>query len=95
MNIILDEMYKIAYVNISPIKAVFNDDCECTRLYVISHSDNNYNQAEFTYHLTCDDGIFHYTGRCIICDSNYSNWSGDNQTPFSFVANCINATIID
>ena len=94
MNIIFDSQVNMAYIQIAPIKVSFMDICDCTRLYVISH-DNFYNQAQITYHLACDDGVYRYTSHCTISNNDYATWPGDNSYPFTFVANCIGATIIE
>lgn len=94
MNIQFDNNNSISFVDIVPIRATFIDTSDCTRLYV-SIRDNLSCEAHASWHLGCEDSTFHASGWCIIDDGPYTEWSGDNQFPFIFVANSIGLTIID
>ena len=83
------------YVGINPIKVKFNDITNATRLYVSLQYDNLSSLAQFGYCLTDDNTQILLSDTIGITGDDYINWGGDNNFPFTFVANNIGLTIIE
>lgn len=84
MKMITDDTNSI-YVEIDSFKAKFTDTLDVSRLYVIINSDV-LNQCQFSYRL-CDNLKNNATIGIIMCTGDdYGKWDGNNEFPFTFVA---------
>jgi hypothetical protein len=81
------------YANITPFKAQF-DKPEVNKMIVSITGDNLTNQASFSYTLLADD-ISVINGYTYCGGEDYSDWNGNNDFPFNFVADTIGVEIID
>ena len=93
MNIIVNSALKQSYVLINPVKVKYNDTIQATKLYVSLQHDNLTSQCMFSYTLRDSSNNILNMGTTVMKDSDYTNWSGDNSTPFSYVAGKIGVTI--
>ena len=82
------------YVSISPIKVGYNDKTNATRLYVALQNDNLHSQCTLMYVLRDELGASLKIGNVKMTGADYTNWSGDNTTPYTYVASKINVTIV-
>lgn len=85
MNIQLDTILNLKYIEIQPFKVNFNDTINVTRLYVTSVNDNLIDQVILQYQLGDENSQIHYTQCIAMNGTDYQNWTGDNQFPFTFV----------
>lgn len=91
------------YIDITPIKAKFNDVELSDALFVKIFNDNLYNSCVFQWKLgTLKPSLatgFSYSLNIkaesnVTCDGlNYTNWDGNNEFPFEYVANLLDLTI--
>lgn len=84
------------YVNaksITPIAGNFGQP-QATKLYVVSSSDNLSTAAVFSYTLISADNKSVATGTVVMSGTDYTNWSGDNNTPYTYVASKIGVTLV-
>lgn len=84
MTVLIDNS-NIPYISISPVRVRFTDENNMTRLYVSSISDNLLNQCIFHYIFMDELRNASSSGNIICHGDNYTNWSGDNNFPFTFV----------
>ena len=94
MTINFDTVQGFAYVEITPVKVTFTDDCDSTKLY-ISIRDNLYSVCQLTWHLCCEDGVYRMSGKSVIEGTDYTTWDGNPFYPFTFMANLLGLTIIE
>lgn len=85
MDLIYDSNLQKNYATITPIKCNFTDTNESTRLYVELTMDNLVSVAVFKYQLMDDNLNVYYTDTMAITGIDYTNWTGDNTTPFVFI----------
>jgi alpha-D-ribose 1-methylphosphonate 5-phosphate C-P lyase len=101
----MDSSANMAYVNLQPIKYVFNKDT-VRRLYVYSEFDNMGGQARIYYQLRSETRIDSVTynypvvmaGNYTIQGSDYTDWDkSDPSWIFNWVANSsrLNVNLID
>ena len=99
------------YVHIAPLKVRFIDTVMAEALFVSTNFDDLHSYCTFTYRLgTLTDAIDGngnvvnhnsaslYQGNIIMRGDDYTNWQGDNVTPFQFVVNYLTQfglTVID
>lgn len=89
---ILNDSKGNAYVSITPIKVSIVDAGDATRLYVNIGNDNLIDTAKIHYRLTNDIGVgvdpinVYAKGILDMTGADYTNWTGDNQTPFTYIA---------
>jgi len=81
------------FVSITPLKVKYSDATEASMLFVKSNNDDLYQSANFTYTLRDANFKIMGAGAVEMSGSDYANWTGDNVTPFTFVAGKINVTI--
>jgi hypothetical protein len=85
----------MSYVNITPVKAKFNDTVNCTRLYVRLFNDNLQTECSLYYELRDNAGAVYFTGKDTIGGDDYSGWDGNNEYPFEFEAGLLGLTTHD
>jgi len=83
------------YVTIVPIKTKFTDTEECIYLTISIIDDNLTNGCVFRYTLYTNSYISVYTGTVAMTGDNYTNWIGDNETPYVYVTSQLNLTIVE
>lgn len=93
MNILTNTHLKQNYVLITPLKVNYKDTINATRLFVGSIHDNLQNECTFSYTLRGDRNQILFMGNVIMNGTDYANWTGDNTTPFTYVAGKIGVTI--
>ena len=71
---------------IVPFKAKWNDTTNVDYLGVRIISDDLKSVATLYWALMDSNGVIHYDSNDFIRGTDYSNWSGDNKFPFSFIA---------
>jgi hypothetical protein len=79
--------------NISSVQAVF-DKPPATKLFVKISSDNLFAAAVFSYVLVTADNIPVSSGNIVINGDDYTKWTGDNDTPYTFTANKIGVSLL-
>jgi len=85
MKLLIDNMNSV-YVELSPFRAKFTDTSDVARLYVSINNDDLLSQCVFLYRL-CDELRNNNNGGTITCIGDYyKNWDGNNEFPFTFVA---------
>lgn len=77
---------------ITPFAPVFNKP-QATQLLVRSINDNLVESCIFYYELQTDDGQVVYNGNVPVAGSDYANWNGDNNFPYTFTAAQLGLTI--
>lgn len=82
------------YVSISPIRVSYNDTTDATKLFVISQNDNLNSECTFLFLLKDNSNKLLKGGNIRMAGTDYTNWSGDNYTPYTYVASKINVTIV-
>jgi len=82
------------FVSITPLRVRYNDATEATRLYVALQNDNLQTECTFLYVLRDSKNKALGSGTVKMSGTDYSNWSGDNSTPYTYVASKINVTIV-
>jgi hypothetical protein len=93
MTIIKDNTFG-NYVAITPIKVNYMDNADATRLYVKSTDDDLSTKATFSYTLRDEQRKIKLSGAITIQGTDYTDWPGDNSTPFSYVAGKISVVIV-
>lgn len=84
----------MAYVSIQPIQAKFTDTSNCTMLF-IRGTDNFIDSASLYWELRSDDNQVHMrSSEYSIVGDAYMNWVGNNDYPFTFIANILGLTIL-
>lgn len=95
----------IATVSITPIQAQYIDPVQCTTLSVIIQHDNLLDTCSLHWTLmypiivtnpdssTTTTYTNSISGNVIVTSTDYTNWTGDSTTPFTFTATQLNLTI--
>lgn len=78
---------------ITPVQAAF-DKPAADKLFVRLTGDNLSTSAVFAYTLLSDEDAPLAGGSVVINGDDYTNWSGDNSTPYTFVAGKIGVTLV-
>lgn len=81
-------------VAISPVKAKYNDAVEASYLQVKIADDNLKDYARLSWALINATGIVYLTGDEYINGTDYTDWGGDNNFPFTFCAAKLNVTLV-
>ena len=66
-----------------------------TQLLIQSVNDDLATSCRFEWKLFTEDGTYVNNGTIDCVGEDYTNWQGDNNYPYVFVANFLNLTIID
>lgn len=86
----------VSCVTISPIKVKYSDTTNCTTLAVTGVRDNFLDTAIVLWNLmiyTNNGWLSSDNGTINIIGTEYSEWGGDNETPFLLVASQLGLTI--
>jgi hypothetical protein len=67
---------------------------QATKLNVVSTNDNLSTSAVFSYVLVGADNNAIDSGSIVISGQDYQNWTGDNSTPYTYVAGKIGVTLV-
>lgn len=78
--------------SITPVTVVFNK-AQATKIYVVSASDNLSTSATFVVTFLDAKGNVISTTTVIMAGAAYTAWSGDNTTPYTFVATTLKLTL--
>lgn len=83
------------YVIIEPIQPRFTDTEQCVYLTVSITDDNLTNGCVFRYTLYTETYRAVFTRTIAMTGEDYTNWSGDNQTPYTYVCTQLNLTPVE
>ena len=81
------------YIQIQPIVINSITNKTVTRLYISSIFNNLNSQAIFSCILTDENKNELYNTQVILEGIDYTNWTGDNQTPFTYVLSKLSFTV--
>jgi hypothetical protein len=97
----------LSTVTISPVKAKYQDPSDCTALGVRIFNDNLMTECNIYWELYysvvtpgVDGGdptttwVTSTNGNLVISGTDYTNWNGNNEYPFTFTAAQLNLTIV-
>jgi len=83
--------------NIEPIKAKFTDIQDSNYLVVHIAFDNLTDHCSLYWEMATVDGdnySMNDSGNVVIKGSDYTNWNGNNEYPYTFTADQLGLTII-
>ncbi len=90
-----DNRQNFAYINIVPIKVVFDDNDSAYRLYVCEVKNDLSTTAVLYWELQDTVGSVKLKSNgsdAIITGGNYSSLTGNNSYPFTFMLNSLSLT---